>query len=41
MGHAIIIVLFGIYGLLLMPEKEKKRMINKEAYEWLLEQEEK
>ena len=40
MGHAIIILFFGLCGLLL-PKEEKQMMMNKEAYEWLLEQEEK
>lgn len=33
MGHAIIIAILGICGWLL-PEKEKRAMVQKEAEEW-------
>ena len=39
MGHFIILMLFGIAGLLL-PKKEKERLERDEAEEWLREHEE-
>ena len=39
MGHAIVFAILGICGLLL-PKKEKQRMMNEEAKQWLQEQQE-
>ncbi len=36
MGHAIVLALIGICGLLL-PKKSKQQMMNQEAAEWLSE----
>ena len=36
MGHFIILMIWGICGLLL-PKKEKQRMIQEEAEQWLQE----
>ena len=36
MGHFIVLMIWGICGLL-MPKEEKQRMIQKEAAEWLEE----
>ncbi len=39
MGHFIILMIWGICGLLL-PKKEKQRMLDEEVKEWLQEQQE-